>query len=122
MSNKKEEITDLFSPSVYEEIDSEGKHIFYVGRLLKFNYEGSLTSIKITKIDRKNKRMWGQHVEIIDQKIVRSHYGHSVNVAVDPPYCTDCEALVTQPSTEDGEKKYKDRLDSHLADGTPINE
>lgn len=116
----KEEITDLFNPSVYDDRNEWGKYVFYKGRVLVFNFEGSTTNIKITRIDRKNKRMWGEHIELHDQNIVRSHYRHNVDATVDPPFCTDCEVPVSEPATEDGEKKYLDRKDQRLADGTPI--
>lgn len=120
MAVKKEEITDLFG-DVYEEIDPEThKFVFRVGRVLRFNYEGSLTTIKITKIDRKTKRMWGVHIELVDNRIVRSHYGHDVDPDKVPPFCNDCGVPVNQSSTEDGEVKFRNRKDSHFEDGTPI--
>jgi len=120
MATKREEITDLFG-DVYQEVDPEThKFVFRVGRVLKFNYEGSITTIKVTKIDRKAKRMWGVHIELVDQRIVRMHYGHEVDSDQVPPMCLDCQVPVTEPATEDGEKKYLDRRDNHFEDGTPI--
>lgn len=122
MITKREEITDLFG-DVYEEVDSETKKfVFRVGRVLRFDYEGSLTTIKVTRIDRKAKRMWGAHIELVDQKVVRMHYGHDVDIEQAPPFCNDCQVAVTEPGTEDGEVKYQDRKDRHLSDGTPIDD
>lgn len=115
---RKEEITDLLTP--------KGLLAMHVGRVLKFEYEGSVTVIKVTKIDRKNMRIWGQHIELIDQKIVRSHYGHLVDTTEETvrekgaPYCSDCEVIVNEPSTEDGEVKAAYRKEHTLADGTEI--
>lgn len=119
---KKEEITDLFGSHVYEARDTEGKYVFYKGRLLKFNYEGSPIAIVVTRVDRKNKRMWGEHTELGEQQTVLSHHGHLVDATQTPPFCTDCEVPVTEESTEDGDVKAADRRDRTLADGTEIPE
>lgn len=120
MVTAREEITDLFG-DVYQEKDTDtGKFVFRKGRVLRFDYEGSLTTIKVTKIDRRAKRMWGEHIELVDQKIVRSHYGHDVDQKTAPPLCLDCNVPVTQPSTEDGDKKALDRQERTFSDGTEI--
>lgn len=122
MVTKREEITDLFG-DVYTEKDPEtDKFVFRVGRVLRFEYEGSFTTIKVIKIDRKTKRMWGEHIELVNQKIVRRHYGHDVDTEQAPPFCNDCQVPVTEGSTEDGEVKYQDRKDRYLSDGTPIED
>lgn len=122
MVTAREEITDLFG-DVYQEKDTDtGKFVFRVGRVLRFNYEGSLTTIKVTKIDRKSKRMWGEHIELVDQSVTRTHYGHDVDTEQAPPFCNDCQVPVTEVATEDGMKKYLDRKDRHLSDGTPIDD
>lgn len=122
----REEITDMMADKAYTAKDSNGKFVFHVGKVLKFSYEGSITSIRVTRIDRKNKRMWGEHVELVDPNIVKSHYGHNVDSSAealkkyDVPFCTDCQVPVNQDSNEDGEVKAADRKDRTLADGTEI--
>jgi hypothetical protein len=46
---------------------------------------------------------------------------HHVDMSKNPFFCTDCNVSVNEPATEDGEKKYLDRKDRHLSDGTPID-
>ncbi len=104
----KEEITDLIS--------EKGMANLKVGKILIFDR----ATIKVTRIDRKNKRIWGEHISLVDQTIVRTHYGHKVDATQKPPFCTDCELTVDQASTEDGDKKALDRIDNTLSDGTII--
>lgn len=112
----KEEITDMMTDKAFK--------TFKVGQVLKF----AQATIKITKIDRKNKRMWGKHIEMVGNDTVYGHYGHNVDTTGDAleeygkPYCTDCEVVITEPATEDGEKKFLDRRDNTLADGTEIED
>lgn len=108
--NKKEEITDLIRPEAFDDPN------FKKGLALVMEK----ATIKITKIDRKNKRVWGEHIVLMDQKTTLSHYGHNVDTTQETPFCTDCEVPVDQPSTEDGEVKYADRRDRTLEDGTII--
>lgn len=89
------------------------------GKVLKFDYEGSPTIMKITKVAKG--RYWAEHIELHSHQAVSSHYDHNVDVTSKPPYCQDCEVPVTEPSTEDGEKKYQDRKDRYLEDGTLID-
>lgn len=109
--NKSEEITDMMTAKAFKD--------FYVGKLLGF---ADGTRMKITKIDKKNKRMWAVKVELVDQRIARTHYGHDVTggQAGDFPFCNDCKVNVNEPSTEDGDKKALDRADRTLPDGTEI--
>lgn len=106
----REEITDLIDPKAY---DDKANESFKVGAVIKF----SQATIKITKIDRKNKRTWGVHTVLVDQKIVGQHHLHEVNRSKEAykeygaPYCEDCEVRIDEPSTEDGEKKALDRRD-----------
>lgn len=118
---EKEEITDMMADKVYT-AKEDGDYVFYKGKVLKFDFEGSITSIKITKIDRKNKRMWGEHIELFDNNIVKTHYGHDVDKTSRLPWCRDCEVPVSEPSTEDGEVKAKEREETHLSDGTKIED
>lgn len=121
---KKEEITDLFTGSVsfYTDKSEDGKYLMHKGKLLKFDYEGSEIAIVITKIDRKNRRVWGEHTELGDERATMSHYGHNVSLLDNSPFCTDCEVPMTEFSTEDGEVKARNRADRTLSDGTEIPE
>lgn len=116
---KREEITDIIDEvrSRYTE-ENFRKLRIKKGRVLRFNYEGSPTTLRITRVA--NGRYWAEHIQLHDQRIVRSHTRHDVDQTSTPPFCNDCQILVTEPSTEDGEKKYQDREDRHLSDGTPI--
>lgn len=108
MSNKKEEITDLIDPDAYQD------PTFKKGIVLKFQQ----ATIKITKIDRKNQRTWGEHIVLVSGKTVGTHDGHDVDSgkgAYDEygiPFCNDCQVPVDEESTEDGEVKAKDRADA----------
>lgn len=116
---QREEITDLLADKAYTAKNSDG-YVFKKNKVLKFNYEGSITSIRITRIDRKNKRAWGEHIELVDQKIVVSHTGHDVYYGGDIPFCNDCGVPVTEPAAEDGQFKAAERQDKELSDGTRI--
>jgi hypothetical protein len=117
----KEEITDIVE-GIHARYSEENfkKLRIKKGRVLRFDYEGSKTTIRITKVA--NGRYWGEHIELHDQRIVRSHTRHDVDTDQKPPFCRDCQVPVTQPSTEDGEKKYQDREDRQLSDGTIIDQ
>lgn len=106
MAKNREDLTDMMIDRAYTDKDEHGKYVFYVGRTLHFNYEGSPTIIKITKIDRKNKRMWGERIALYDFNTGMSHYGHDVDTS-DPEriFCRDCEVEISQPNTEEGEVK-----------------
>lgn len=103
MVNKKEEISDMIDPSAYDDPE------FKKGILLKFQ----LASIKITKVDRKNKRTWGEHIQLASGIVVHTHDGHDVGGGGegDFPFCNDCQVNINEPSTEDGDKKALDRKD-----------
>ena len=92
---QKEELTDMISENGIKELK--------VGTVLKFEYEGSITSIKITKKDTKNMRIWGEHVELMPMDVGMSHYGHQIDRSKDVPFCTDCQLPVTDYATEEGE-------------------
>lgn len=112
----KEEISDFIKDEAYED------PAFKKGLVLKLQY----ATIKITKVDRKNKRCWGEHIVLIDQKTGFSHYGHLLDSTDDTikkygvPYCTECEVPISQASTEDGEVKAAERQERTLEDGTVI--
>ena len=119
---EREEITDIISDAAYRPIKDGG---IKPGQLLKLQY----ANIKVTKVDRKNKRVWGVHVKLTESKNVLSHTGHDVKVN-DPnnpmPFCNDCQVSVNEPATEDGDKKFLDRRDeqerNQLSDGTIIED
>ena len=97
---KKEEITDLIRPEAFEDVN------FKVGLILKFQK----TTIKLTKVDRKNKRVWAEHINTYDFNNGMSHYGHDVN-ASDPTmvFCKDCQIEIGEKATEEGEIKAAHR-------------
>lgn len=109
---RKEDLTDMMKPEAYTDKDADGKFVMYVGRTLVFNYEGSKTYIKITKIDRKNQKMWGQHIKLYDYDKGISHYGHDVDSTdMEHVFCRDCQVEISQSATEDGEVKAMNRQD-----------
>lgn len=118
---QREEITDIindikarYTPENFESLRIKK------GRVLRFDYEGTPITIRVTR--KAGDRYWGVHVELHDQRIVRSHTKHDVDLSSKPPFCNDCQVIVTEPATEDGEKKFQDREDRHLSDGTFIGD
>lgn len=115
MKAKREEITDLVSDKGIQELK--------VGQVLKFQ----TATIKITKIDRKNMRIWGEHVALVDQKTSFGHYGHLIDTTEETqreygaPYCSECEVPITEEPTSAGKKKVAEREERTLADGTEIS-
>lgn len=101
--NKKEEITDMITDAAYDDPE------FKKGLVLKFDYEGSKTSLKLTRVDRKNKRTWAEHINLIKMDQGMSHYGHEIDATQNPPYCTDCDEPVDQFANQDGNNKAWDR-------------
>lgn len=120
MIGKKEEITDILT------VEGILSGDFKKGQMLKFNYEGSLTCIKITKLDKKNGRAWGEHISPIAQNVALSHYGHAIDVTKETmeefgnAYCQDCEVVVSEQATLAGKTKAQHRADRQLEDGTEI--
>ncbi len=110
MSNKREEITDLISSKAYADPN------FKKGLALKFEE----TVIKVTRVDRKNKRCWGEHIELVSKRVFDTHRDHIIAIKGDMPFCTNCNVPVSQPSTEDGDVKALNRKDRMLSDGTEI--
>lgn len=109
---KKEEITDLIRPSAYKDKN------FKVGLVLKM--EGA--TLKLTRVDRKNKRCWAEHIELVNQRIVLQHYNHLIDKTKEPLFCIDCRVNINEASTEDGEVKAAERQERTLSDGTEIEE
>jgi len=119
MSNlvgKKEEITDILT----EKGIKSGE--FKKGQLLRFTQ----TVIKITKIDKKNGRAWGVHVEPMKYHQAMGHYGHNIDATDEAvkeygvPFCEDCEVPVNEEATKAGKTKAADRAERTLSDGTVI--
>jgi hypothetical protein len=99
----------------YTDKDKDGKYVFHVGKVLKFDYEGTPIHIRITKIDRKNKKMYGEHISLYDFNTGMSHYGHDVDASdKEHIFCRDCQVEIDQPATEEGEVKAIQR--QHEAD------
>lgn len=112
----KEEITDLIDPKAY------GDENFKKGLVLKF----SQATIRVTRVDRKNKRAWGEHMELVNHNKGFSHYGHNLDSTEETikeygvPFCTDCEIPVSEMANNEGHKKAQEREDRTLSDGTII--
>lgn len=103
MANKKEEISDMITDEAYDDPN------FKKGLVLKF----AQATIKLTKVDRKNKRTYGEHIVLVGGNVASTHDGHNIipTGPGDLPYCKDCKVNINEPSTEDGEKKALDRQD-----------
>lgn len=108
---KIEDITDVidgmrerYTPENFEKMN------IVVGRVLKFDYEGSKTTLKIVEITDDGKYM-AEHIYTNDMDTGFSHYGHVV--LTDPAtqekynsaYCQDCERPTSEPATEEGDTK-----------------
>lgn len=98
--SKKEEITDVIKPEAFDDEN------FKVGTVLKF----AKATLRITKVDRKNKRVWAEHISTYDFNTGLSHYGHDVDTS-DPSrvYCRDCQVEISDKATEEGEIKATHR-------------
>lgn len=53
-----------------EELTKEGLAKLKVGQVLVFDYEGSRTELKITKINRKSHKCWVKEVKLYSQQEV----------------------------------------------------
>lgn len=99
--NKREEITDIIDPFAFEDPK------FKPGLVLKMEK----ATIKLTKVDRKNKRAWGEHIVLVNQAAVAGHYGHLINSTREvlylygAPLCTECNVPVGEPTTREGRIK-----------------
>lgn len=97
---KREELTEMFKTEAFDDPR------FKKGLVLKF----ARATIKLTKVDRKNMRVWGEQINLYDFNTGMSHYGHDVDTT-DPKniICRDCKVTIDQESTEDGEVKAAKR-------------
>lgn len=58
------DITDILTDKGVEALKA-GKDIgFTVGQVLVFDYEGSKTNFRITRMDRNKGRMWGKEIQL----------------------------------------------------------
>ena len=98
--SKKEEITDMITAEAYNDPQ------FKKGLVMKF----AKATLKITRVDRKNKRVWAEHINVYDFNTGMSHYGHDVDVS-DPSkvFCRDCNLEISDKATEEGEIKAAHR-------------
>lgn len=121
MQNKEIDVTDTIEELKRNNTPAQFKKMrIEVGRTLTFNYEGSITSIQITKIE--DGHYYAREIEMHEQSTVASHYHHKVDQNAEPPFCWDCDVPVTEPATLEGKRKYEARKERHLSDGTPIDE
>lgn len=61
---KWDDITDMLTPQGIEALKA-GKDIgLSVGQVMRFDYEGSETSVKIMRLDRTTGKMWGKEIEL----------------------------------------------------------
>lgn len=108
---KIEEISDIIPDKLWENPD------FKADFVLRFADD---TTLKVTKINRKSKRVWARHVELVEQIVANTHFGHAVDVTEEPPYCSDCEVYITDGATPEGKTKAEERDANTLSDGTKI--
>lgn len=119
MPNKKEEITDLIS--------DEGIMKLVKGQVLTFQKGTQITSLKITKLDKKNKRVWAEHVDLIGAQNAMSHEDHILdrsNWAIQQftvPFCEDCKVPISKPATEEGNVKMDLRRREEREGGQTAN-
>ena len=100
--SKREEISDMIVPEAYDDPN------FKKGLVLKF----TKATLKLTKVDRKNKRVWAEHISLYDFNKGMSHYGHDVDTS-DPAriYCNDCKLEISDEATTEGDIKATHRQD-----------
>lgn len=101
--SKREEITDVIKPEAFDDPN------FKKGLVLKF----AKATLKLTRVDRKNKRVWAEHMNLYDFNKGMSHYGHDVDTS-DPSrvYCNDCKLEISDNATEEGEIKATHRQEA----------
>lgn len=107
---KREEISDMIPEKLWEHPD------FKAGYILRFD----TATLKVTKINRKAKRVWAEHTELVEQIVANTHFGHNVDITENPPYCSDCEVYIDEAATPEGKSKAEERDDNTLSDGTKI--
>ncbi len=93
--NKKEEITDLFGDKIDKALE-----IYKKGQVLKFE----MATIRITRVDKKNNRIWGEHIDLHKEAVINSHKDHQIGEPDENgvPFCEDCQTPVTKMATNEG--------------------
>ena len=101
--SKREEITDMITDAAF------GDPNFKKGLVLKF----AKATLKITRVDRKNKRVWAEHISLYDFNKGMSHYGHDVDVS-DPNkvWCNDCNLEISDQASKEGDIKAGHRQEA----------
>lgn len=90
--SKREEISDVVPPELFDDPK------FKPGFVMVF----AMATLKITKVDRLNKRVWAKHVNLIDSEIMDSHIGHDVDDSkamtnkYGCPFCRSCNVPVSE--------------------------
>lgn len=104
---KKEEITDVLTPEGIKRLRRD--QVLHFG-----NSQVGHTYLKITKIDRKNGRVWAEHVPpFVDFNTGMSHYGHNIDTDRHGlPFCRDCKVEIDTQSTEEGDMKAVERAEA----------
>ena len=98
--SKKEEITDMITDEAF------GDPQFKKGLVMKF----ARATLKLTRVDRKNKRVWAEHINVYDFNTGMSHYGHDVDVSDRMKvFCKDCQVEISDKATEEGDIKATHR-------------
>lgn len=109
--NKREEISDVIPDKLWEHPD------FKAGYVLRFDE----ATLKITKINRRAKRVWAEHVQLVERIVANTHDNHHIDLTGSPPYCLDCKVYVDEPATAEGKAKLEKRQEGMLSDGTKIS-
>ena len=107
----KEEITNILPDQLWDNPD------FKKGFVLRFD----TATLKVTKINRKTKRVWAEHIVLVEQIVADTHFGHTVDVTEVPPFCSDCMIPINEGATVEGKAKAKKRDWEELTDGTKIS-
>jgi hypothetical protein len=63
------------------------------GQILIFNDHGKITKLKIMR--KYHDAVWAMKVHTYDAQQMMTHYGHEVDVTIDPPYCSTCEVNIS---------------------------
>lgn len=105
-----EDITDVieqmrlnYTPEHFEEMGIKE------GKVLKFIMEGSITTLKITRVE--DGKYFAEHIYPVDMDTGFSHYGHIIDTDKATQekhgagYCHDCDRPINQPATEEGDTK-----------------
>lgn len=105
-----EDITDVIEQMQKNYTPEKFKEMNIVeGRVLKFSMEGSITTLKITRVE--DGKYFAEHIYPVDMDTGFSHYGHIIDTdkatqeKYGAGYCHDCERPINEPATEEGDTK-----------------